>query len=182
MGPAAQALEEADLHGLVEGKNLRRASCLHALSRPEIGHLRTIAPWTPVCFVPNGVDLRHSTTCPPGRCSKPSIPSWPASSCCSSSAGARQEGPRPAGRGPWPVAPASRSFTSSWPARTTVPGPVLRPDGGARLGRANDLGRPCSGERARQVWAAADAFILPSYSEGFSMAVLEALACRLARA
>ena len=40
------------------------------------------------------------------------------------------------------------------------------------------LGHVC-GERARQVWAAADAFILPSYSEGFSMAVLEALACRL---
>ena len=36
-----------------------------------------------------------------------------------------------------------------------------------------------SGERARQVWGAADAFILPSYSEGFSMAILEALACRL---
>ena len=36
-----------------------------------------------------------------------------------------------------------------------------------------------SGERARQVWAAADAFVLPSYSEGFSMAILEALACRL---
>ena len=36
-----------------------------------------------------------------------------------------------------------------------------------------------AGERARQVWAAADAFVLPSYSEGFSMAILEALACRL---
>jgi glycosyltransferase involved in cell wall biosynthesis len=36
-----------------------------------------------------------------------------------------------------------------------------------------------AGERARQVWGAADAFVLPSYSEGFSMAILEALACRL---
>src|SRR4051812_31683570 len=42
---------------LVEGKNLRRAACLHALSRPEIGHLRAIAPRTPVCFIPNGVNL-----------------------------------------------------------------------------------------------------------------------------
>ncbi len=41
---------------LVEARNLRRASCLHALSRPEIGHLRKLAPWTPVCFIPNGVD------------------------------------------------------------------------------------------------------------------------------
>jgi glycosyltransferase involved in cell wall biosynthesis len=36
-----------------------------------------------------------------------------------------------------------------------------------------------SGENARRVWGAADAFILPSYSEGFSMAILEALAARL---
>ena len=42
---------------LVENKNLRRASCLHALSRPEIGHLRSLAPRTPICLVPNGVDL-----------------------------------------------------------------------------------------------------------------------------
>ncbi len=42
---------------LVEGKNLARASCLHALSRPEIQHLRALAPRSPVCFVPNGVDL-----------------------------------------------------------------------------------------------------------------------------
>ena len=35
-----------------------------------------------------------------------------------------------------------------------------------------------SGEAARRVWARADAFLLPSYSEGFSMAILEALAAR----
>src|SRR5262249_21280128 len=43
---------------MVEARNLRRASCLHALSRPEIGHLRSLAPWTPIGFVPNGVHLR----------------------------------------------------------------------------------------------------------------------------
>jgi hypothetical protein len=42
---------------LVESRNLRQATCLHALSRPEIGHLRRLATWTPICFVPNGVDL-----------------------------------------------------------------------------------------------------------------------------
>jgi len=36
-----------------------------------------------------------------------------------------------------------------------------------------------SGSRARLAWGAADAFVLPSYSEGFSMAILEALAGRL---
>src|SRR3954463_4930291 len=50
---------------LVEGKNLRRASCLHALSRPEIGHLRALAPDTPVCFVPNGVELAPLEHLPP---------------------------------------------------------------------------------------------------------------------
>src|SRR5205823_1410923 len=48
----------------VEAKNLRRASCLHALSRPEIGHLRALAPWAPVCFIPNGVDLAFADDLP----------------------------------------------------------------------------------------------------------------------
>jgi len=52
-----KALKKAIYTALVEGKNLRRAACLHALSRPEIGHLRALAPKAPVCFVPNGVNL-----------------------------------------------------------------------------------------------------------------------------
>src|SRR4051794_6661334 len=50
---------------LVESRNLRRAASLHALSRPEIGHLRELAPWTPICFVPNGVDLDPLSNLPP---------------------------------------------------------------------------------------------------------------------
>ena len=73
---------------LVEAKNLRRAACLHALSRPEIGHLRELAPWTPVCFVPNGVDLAPFDDLPAAVGPRSaSIPSSRASSCSSSSAG-----------------------------------------------------------------------------------------------
>ena len=60
---------------LVEAGNLRRASCLHALSRPEIGHLRDIAPRAPVGFVPNGVDLASFDGLPRARPSRTSIPS-----------------------------------------------------------------------------------------------------------
>ena len=52
-----KALKKRVYTALVEGRNLRRASCLHALSRPEVGHLRALAPRSTVCFVPNGVDL-----------------------------------------------------------------------------------------------------------------------------
>ncbi len=73
---------------LVEANNLRRASCLHALSRPEIGHLRALAPRTPVCFVPNGVDLVPFDELPARvGARRSSIPSSEGSSSCSSSAG-----------------------------------------------------------------------------------------------
>src|SRR5262249_47146308 len=49
---------------VMEGKNRRGASCLHALSRPEIGHLRAIAPRTPIAFIPNGVDLEFASDLP----------------------------------------------------------------------------------------------------------------------
>ncbi len=109
---------------LVEAKNLRRASCLHALSRPEIGHLRSIAPWTPICFVPNGVDLALTTTCPPsvarGRTPRARGEVRPAVLRTSS----RQEGPRPAGRRPGPDRDRPTGASSRWsPATTTEPGP-----------------------------------------------------------
>ena len=65
VGAAAQEVEEVLYMALVESRNLPRAACLHALSRPEIGHLRELAPWTPICFVPNGVNLDSLSNLPP---------------------------------------------------------------------------------------------------------------------
>jgi glycosyltransferase involved in cell wall biosynthesis len=166
---------------LVEAKNLRRASCLHALSRPEIDHLRALAPWTPVCFVPNGVDLEFFDDLP---------------------ARDALEAEHPELRGKFVLLFFGRVHVKKGldmlaealgevaPHRPDLHVLVAGKDDGAwgpfahRLdalglsGRVTYVGH-VGGERARQVWAAADAFILPSYSEGFSMAILEALACSL---
>ena len=166
---------------LVESKNLRRASCLHALSRPEIGHLRRIAPWAPICFIPNGVDLAFAQDLPPRSV---------------------LEAEHPELRGKFVLLFFGRLHVKKGldlladalgriaPDRPDVHLLLAGNDGGAwapfrdrmvQLGlgaRMTYLGH-VAGERARQVWAASDAFVLPSYSEGFSMAVLEALACRL---
>jgi glycosyltransferase involved in cell wall biosynthesis len=166
---------------LVESKNLRRASCLHALSRPEIGHLRTLAPWTPICYIPNGVDLAFTRELPPRSVLEEGFPEL---------------------RGKFVLLFFGRlhvkkglDLLAEALGRVAKDRPDLHVllagnDGGAWApfrDRVEQLGLSArmtyvgytSGERARQVWAASDAFILPSYSEGFSMAILEALACGL---
>jgi hypothetical protein len=40
-GRSGTGAQEKVYTALVEGKNCARAACLHALSRPEIGHLGT---------------------------------------------------------------------------------------------------------------------------------------------
>ena len=166
---------------LVEARNLRRASCLHALSRPEIGHLRAIAPWTPVGFIPNGVDLGFAEGLPDRSVLEAEYPELRGKFVFLFYARLHLK------KGLDLLAEALGRIA---PGRPDVHLLLAGRDDGAWSSfrdRMEDLGlsgrmtylRHVSGERARQVWAAADAFVLPSYSEGFSMAVLEALACRL---
>ncbi len=166
---------------LVEGKNLRRAACLHALSRPEIGHLRAIAPRTPVCFVPNGVDLGPLEYLPPRSALESEFPELAGKFLL------LFFGRLHAKKGLDLLAHACARLQLDYPDLHLLLagkddgalGPFLRQTSDAGLASRITWVGHVAGERARQLWGAADAFILPSYSEGFSMAVLEALACRL---
>jgi glycosyltransferase involved in cell wall biosynthesis len=166
---------------LVEGKNLRRASCLHALSRPEIGHLRALAPHTPICFVPNGVDPAPLENLPDRSCLEQEFPELKGKFVLLFYSRIHVK------KGLDLLAQAFAKIQGDFPDVHLL---LAGNDDGALgpfLNRIKDDGLTSrvtwvghvSGERSRRVWGAADAFILPSYSEGFSMAILEALVCRL---
>lgn len=166
---------------LVEGKNLRRAACLHALSRPEIGHLRAIAPRTPVCYVPNGVHLAPLEDLPARALLEAEFPELAGKFLVLFLSRIHVK------KGLDLLAHAFGQVRRDHPDVHLVLagnddgalGPFLNSIAEEGLSsRVTWLGH-VAGERARQAWGAADAFILPSYSEGFSMAILEALACRL---
>lgn len=166
---------------LVESKNLRRAACLHALSRPEIGHLRDLAPHAPVCFIPNGVDLEFFDDLPDRSALEAEHPELKDKFVL------LFFGRVHAKKGLDLLAEALGTLHHDFPDLHLL---IAGKDDGAwapfadRLAELNLTDRATylghvGGEQARRAWGAADAFILPSYSEGFSMAILEALACSL---
>jgi glycosyltransferase involved in cell wall biosynthesis len=166
---------------LVEAGNLRRASCLHALSRPEIGHLRAIAPRVPIGFVPNGVDLASYDGLPPRSDLEDEHPELRGKFVLLFFARLHAK------KGLDLLAEALRHICPDRPDLHLLLAGTdegawapfrARMEGFGLAGRMTYLGH-VSGEHARRAWAASDAFVLPSYSEGFSMAILEALACGL---
>ncbi|WP_231749569.1 glycosyltransferase [Tautonia plasticadhaerens] len=176
-----KALKKKVYTALVEGPNLRGASCLHALSRPEVGHLRAIAPDATVCFVPNGVDLAPFDRLSPRSELEAEHPELQGKFLL------LFLGRLHAKKGLDLLAGAMGVLSKSRPDLHVL---LAGHDDGALgpfLGRMREQGLAdrvtrlghVSGESARRAWGAADAFALPSYSEGFSMAILEALASRL---
>jgi glycosyltransferase involved in cell wall biosynthesis len=166
---------------MVEARRLRRASCLHALSQPEVGHLRAIAPWTPIGFVPNGVDLARFDDLPPRSELEREHPELHGKFVLLFFARLHlKKGLDLLAEALGEIAPGTPDLhlllagtdEGAWgPFRS-------RMDGLGLADRTTYIGH-VSGAAARQAWAASDAFVLPSYSEGFSMAILEAMACRL---
>ncbi|WP_160308987.1 glycosyltransferase [Anaeromyxobacter sp. PSR-1] len=172
--------KKALFRGLVENRNLRRADVVHALCEAEARNIRRLGLARSVAVIPNGVDV-------------------PAVADESARAGSRRaleidgrvllflgrihpkKGLIPLIRAWSKVAPRRRDWT------LVVAGPDQlghRAEVEAlafSLGVANRVRfpGPLYGEAKQAALNAAEAFILPSFSEGFSMAVLEAMAARL---
>lgn len=162
---------------LFESRHLRSAGCLHALCRSEADAIRKAGLTNPVCTIPNGIDLPYIA--------RQSIANG-------GDADGRKRmlflGRIHPKKGLFELIRAWSSAAQhlkDW--KLTIAG---WDDGGhlnglqelvndCNLDRSIDFFGPAYGEEKERLLSAADAFILPSFSEGLPMSVLEAWAYRL---
>jgi glycosyltransferase involved in cell wall biosynthesis len=160
---------------LFERAHLEQAACLHALCAPEAEAIRAYGLTNPICVIPNGIDL-------PVLSEPPSPPAW--------------AGRIPSGRnvllflGRLHPKKGLRSLLQAW-ARARTPAWHLVIAGWDQGGHERELQAlaeahqlrehvcfcgPLHGPDKAAAYAAAQAFILPSFSEGLPMTILEAWA------
>jgi poly(glycerol-phosphate) alpha-glucosyltransferase len=165
---------------LFEDKNLREANCLHALCEAEAGHFRRYGLKNPIAIIPNGVDMPELRS--PTSDLRP--PPW---------SGFIEPGQKVllflsrlhAKKGLANLLQAWQAVAGDFKDwRLLIAGagqPAYEMELKARvkeyaLEKSVLFLGPLQGRDKRQVLAAADAFVLPSFSEGFSVAILEAAA------
>lgn len=167
---------------LIEDANLRGAACLHALCAAEAAQIRRLGFTNPIAVVPNGVEL------PIAASATTFVAAFP-----------RARGRRivlflgrvhpkkglPHLIDAWAQVKRDRRALDDW--MLVIAGPDQRGHAAEVTRRVAERGLgddiqvigPLYGELKESALAAAAAFILPSFSEGFSIAILEAMARRL---
>lgn len=167
---------------LYEERNLRSAACVHALCRAEARSVRAAGLHHPIAVIPNGVDLDAYDAERDAGSARRLWPEW---------RGARVVlflGRIHPKKGLLHLVEAWHRLdreTAGW--RLVIAGPDAHGHRAAvervstRLGLTSRVSftGAVHGARKRALLARADVFALPSFSEGFSMAILEALASRL---
>ncbi len=167
---------------LLQRRMLKKAAALQAFTQSEIASIRKVCPQVPVMRIPNGVRLEDFRNLPPGEWWEKSHP--------------EMKGKKMVlflGR----IHPVKgldvlgKAFARVRHALEDVFLVIAGPDEDAyrekveRLIRAEGIQDRTifpgmlTGEAKLAALARADLFVLPSYSEGFSMAILEALSCKV---
>ena len=174
--------KKAIIRRLYADRNLRRAACLHALTDQEAADARAYGLANPIAVIPNGIDLEVFDRLPPRDQADKQWPQLAGKRVVLFLArihpikgldhlvrawcrlAARFDG--------WHLVIAGPDEVGQQASLEAM----LRQGGAA--GGATFVG-PVYGADKQALLAAADVFALPSFSEGFSMSLLEALACRL---
>ena len=167
---------------LYEHRSLRRAACIHVCSDNELASARAFGLENPICIIPNGVVLPNGVQV----------------SARPTAAGSQQDGPAATKTllylGRLHPKKGLMNLLASWGALSRkAPSPaedwsltIAGWDQGAHeqelkaravelgIGRQVDFPGPLFGDDKAAALSSADAFVLPSFSEGLPMAVLEA--------
>lgn len=167
---------------LVERRFLGRANCLHALVEAEYHDIRRFGIDTPVAIIPNGIDLGAFDGV---NLMDQRPPLWPQ---LNNRQVALFLSRIHAKKGIPVLIEAWREATRNDNGWVLA---IAGPDEDGHLAEVQRLARclgvedrvvftgPAYGNKKKQLLQLAEFFVLPSHSEGFSMAVLEAMACRL---
>ncbi|HWQ92141.1 MAG TPA: glycosyltransferase [Clostridia bacterium] len=167
---------------LFERKNLRSASCLHALCRAEAKSIRRFGLRNPIAIIPNGIDLAGYDILPSHDAIEARYPQlkYRKRALFLSRLHPKKGLPH--------LLRAWKAVVVSWPNWVLL---IAGPDEAGHQAEMKSLASnlsladsvvflgPVYGEDKRTALACANLFVLPSFSEGFSMAVMEAAACGL---
>jgi glycosyltransferase involved in cell wall biosynthesis len=163
---------------LFQDRDLREAACIHVNTESEMHSVRHYGLQNPVAIIPNGVSIDHRPT-PKDEFLK-RHPALNGRRLCLFLSRLHEK------KGLGHLVDAWAQVAPSLPDWHLV---IAGPDDGyldvlrgkmarLQLGRVTITG-PLYGTEKRAAQAASELFVLPSYSEGFSMAILEAMAAGL---
>ena len=179
---ANSARKKRAMWRLFQGRALHQARCLHALCEAECAAMRDLGLTNPIAVVPNGVNLADFADLPTTAVFEQAFPVAADRRVLLFMARLHPK------KGLEPLLCAWQQIASEFPDWLLV---IAGPDeGGHRadletlvaqleLKNAVAFTGMLDGTLKRAALARADAFVLPSFSEGFSIAILEAMACRL---
>ncbi len=171
----AKKRKKAMYLSLVERRNLQGAACLHALTEAEAEAYRKLAPGVPVTIIPNGAAV------PPEANPEVFLAQFPEVRGRRLVLFLARLHPK---KGLDILCQAWRAISAQWPeAQLILAGPDADGYRATTERSIESLGLRdritftgmLKGEQKWSALAAADLFVLPSYSEGLSVSVLEAL-------